>query len=70
MKKEDLLDSSFLKQFKTSEELNDFLKVLQKRAVEQMLEGEMDDHIGYEKHQKTKLQNSRNGYIKKKIKTY
>jgi transposase-like protein len=69
MKKEDLLDSSFLKQFKTSEELNDFLKVLQKRAVEQMLEGEMDDHIGYEKHQKTKLQNSRNGYIKKKIKT-
>jgi transposase-like protein len=69
MKKEDLLDSSFLKQFKTSEELNGFLKVLQKRAVEQMLEGEMDDHIGYEKHQKTKLQNSRNGYIKKKIKT-
>ena len=69
MKKDELLDSSFLKQFKTSEELNGFLKVLQKRAVEQMLEGEMDDHIGYEKHQKTKLQNSRNGYIKKKIKT-
>ena len=69
MKKEDLLELQFLKEFKTAEELNNFLKELQKRAVEQMLEGEMDEHIGYEKHQKTKLPNSRNGHVKKKIKT-
>lgn len=69
MKKEDLLDTQFLKQFKSADELNGFLKEIQKRAVEQLLEGEMDDHIGYEKHQKTNLKNARNGYIKKNIKT-
>lgn len=69
MKKEDLLDAQFLKQFRTADELNSFLKELQKRAVEQMLEGEMDEHIGYEKHKKTKLENSRNGYTKKIVKS-
>jgi transposase-like protein len=69
MRKEELLKADFLKQFKTADELNNFLKELQKRAVEQMLEGEMDEHIGYEKYQKTKIANSRNGHSKKKLKT-
>jgi transposase-like protein len=69
MRKEELLKADFLKQFKTADELNNFLKELQKRAVEQMLEGEMDEHIGYEKYQKTKITNSRNGHTKKKLKT-
>ncbi len=34
MKKEDLLNSEFLKQFTSGEELNDFLHQLQKRGVE------------------------------------
>ncbi len=42
MQKNDLLNSDFLKQFKTGDELNSFLKELQKRGVEQLLEGEMD----------------------------
>ena len=69
MKKEDLLNSDFLKQFKTGEELNEFLHQLQKRGVEQLLEGELDAHLGYDKNQKSDNPNSRNGHISKKIKT-
>jgi putative transposase len=68
MKKEDLLNSDFLKQFSTGEELNSFLKELQKRGVEQLLEGEMDAHLGYSKHHKSNSPNSRNGHSKKTIK--
>ena len=40
MKKEDLFNDEFLKQFKTEEEeLNNFLKEIQKRRIEKMLEG-------------------------------
>lgn len=69
MKKEDLFDDEFLKQFKTGEELNDFLKQIQKRGIEKMLEGELDDHLGYEKHNKSENSNNRNGYTQKKVKT-
>lgn len=69
MKKDDLLSSEFLKQFKTGDELNSFLKELQKRGVEQLLEGEMDAHLGYSKHQASESDNARNGYGKKTIKT-
>lgn len=69
MKKDDLLNSDFLKQFKTGDELNSFLKELQKRGVEQLLEGELDAHLGYDKHQDSNNTNSRNGYSKKVIKT-
>ncbi len=69
MKKEDLLKDDFLKQFKSGDELNDFLKQLQKRGIEKMLEGELDDHLGYDKNQKTSAINSRNGYSQKQIRT-
>lgn len=69
MKKEDLLKDEFLKQFKTSEELTDFISTLRKRGVEQLLEGEMDAHLGYGKNQKSSNKNARNGYSKKTIKT-
>ncbi|WP_296622970.1 IS256 family transposase [Marivirga sp.] len=68
MKKEDLLNEEFLKQFKNGDELNDFLQQLQKRAVEKMLEAELDGHLGYDKNQKTASSNSRNGYSNKKLK--
>jgi len=42
-----------LNQFSSSEQLNDFLKQLQKRGIEKMLEGEFDSHLGYDKHQKS-----------------
>lgn len=69
MDKKDLLNSDFLKQFKSGDELNAFLHELQKRGVEQLLEGEMDAHLGYEKHQKSDNPNSRNGHATKTIKT-
>lgn len=50
MKTEDFVSDEFLKQFKTGEQLNDFLASIQKRAIEKMLEGELDDHLGYDKH--------------------
>jgi putative transposase len=68
MKKEDLLNDDFLKQFKTAGELNSFLQQLQKRAVEKMLEGELDAHLGYEKHRLSDNPNSRNGHSSKTIK--
>ncbi len=40
-----------LDQFSTGEKLNDSLKRLQKRGIESMLEGELDHHLGYDKHQ-------------------
>ena len=69
MKKEDLLNSDFLKQFKNGEELEAFLSQLHKRGVEQMLEGELDAHLDYLKHQRSENPNSRNGKSKKSIKT-
>jgi len=69
MDKEQMLSDAFLKQFKTGEELNSFLAELQKRGIEKILEGELDAHLGYEKHEKTPEANARNGYSSKKIKT-
>ena len=69
MKKEDLLSDEFLKQFKTGEDLYGFLAQLQKRGIEKMLEGELDAHLGYDKHEKTTKTNARNGFSNKKIKT-
>ena len=68
MKTEDLIPDEFFKQFKTGEELNNFLKSIQKRGIEKMLEGELDAHLDYDKHSLRKENNSRNGYSKKTIK--
>ena len=42
---------------------------MHKRGVEKILEGELDSHLDYEKHQKRSDINSRNSYTSKKIKT-
>ena len=67
MKKEDLLSEEFLKQFKTGEELYSFLGQLQKRCVEAILEGELDNHLGYEKHGSCEGDNARNGHGRKRL---
>lgn len=69
MKKEDLLNDEFLKSFKNGEEFNQFISNLYKRGVEKMLEAELDEHLGYEKNEKSDSKNSRNGFGTKKIKT-
>ncbi len=68
MKPEDLLNEDFLKQFKTGSELTSFIEKLHKRGVEKILEGELDAHLNYDKHQKSTNSNSRNGYGTKTIK--
>lgn len=69
--KEDLLESDFLKQFSTGEELDSFLKEVFKRGTEQILQAEMDIHLGYQKNNKSHLSdsNSRNGYTTKRLKS-
>src|SRR5690606_23588655 len=67
MNKEDLFDDDFLKQFKSGEELSNFLKQLQKRGLEKMLEGELDGHLDYEKNQRSQNGNTRSGYSQKKV---
>ena len=67
----ELLNKEFLSQFKTEENVSNFLTSLHVRVLEQMLEGEMDAHLGYEKHSSEGINsgNSRNGSYEKKIQT-
>jgi putative transposase len=60
-----------LRKIKSQSELDDFFHGLYKQAVEGMLKAEMDDHLGYQKHQlKDKTgENSRNGFSNKVLKT-
>ncbi len=55
MKKEEFLTDEFLEQFKNGEELTNFLKQIQKRGIEKILEGELNAHLGYAKHDKRPL---------------
>jgi len=69
--KEELLNSDFAKQFKNGEELDGFLKELFVRGTEQILNAELDSHLGYDKHSKrgNNSGNSRNGTNKKRLKS-
>lgn len=69
LKTQDSLTDAFLKQLKTGEELQAFLRDIHKRGLEKILEGELDAHLGYDKHEKTPGINARNGTQKKVIKT-
>jgi transposase-like protein len=69
MKPEEILNDAFLQQFKSGTELTTFLEDLHKRGVEKILEGELDAHLDYDKHQKRSDTNARNGYASKKLKT-
>jgi putative transposase len=67
----ELLSKEFLKQFKTEEDISKFFKDLHSQVLEQMLQGEMDAHLGYEKHEVAghNTGNSRNGSFPKTIQT-
>jgi putative transposase len=65
------LPKDFFKQFKNKQEFHSFFNNLFKQGIEEMLKGELDEHLGYEKHSKDGhgSGNSRNGSYKKKVKT-
>ena len=67
----EMLTKEFLSQFKTEQDVSKFLKQLHAQVLEQMLQGEMDAHLGYEKNsvKGNNSGNSRNGSFLKKIQT-
>ena len=68
---DELLSKEFLSQFKTEADVSKFLKQLHAQVLENMLQAEMDVHLGYEKHDKAgnNSGNSRNGKYSKTIQT-
>ena len=54
---------------KTEKDLNEFSQMLTKITVEAALNAELDDHLGYDKHEPSTGNNSRNGYSTKTLKT-
>ncbi len=58
------------KNVKTQKDLSDITSQLMKVVLETALNAEMDDHLGYERHEKseTRKSNTRNGYSRKTIK--
>ena len=59
------------KECESMQDIQDLLKQLFKGTIEEMLESEMDEHLGYDKHSPLGdlSGNSRNGYNKKTIQT-
>jgi transposase-like protein len=57
------------KSIKTQKDLNDFSLMMTKVTVEAALNAELEEHLGYEKHQPSSGGNSRNGFSSKQIKT-
>lgn len=58
-----------IKDVKTEADLNDILKALRKRGLEAALAGELTDHLGYDKHNRSQARkpNTRNGYHAKTL---
>ncbi len=71
MKKEDLqaFAQEAAKNIKTEADLTEFRQMLTKITVEAALNAELDEHLGYSKHEKANADNNRNGYSSKTIQT-
>jgi putative transposase len=67
----ELFDKGFLKQFHTQEDVDKFMNDLHAKLYEQLLQGEMDVQLGYEKNanEGDNSGNSRNGSYPKTIQT-
>ncbi len=67
----DKIPKGFFKQFKSKESFQEYFSALFKQGIEEMLESELDDHLGYSKHTKEGYNtgNSRNGTFPKTINT-
>ena len=57
------------KRLKTEKDLSDFSRMLKKVTIEAALNAELDDHLGYDKHQPNTQSNHRNGYSGKTLHT-
>lgn len=61
--KEGLFPKGFFKQFKDKDAFQNYFNTVFKQGIEEMLQGEMDEHLGYHKHTVDGYNsgNSRNG---------
>lgn len=61
----------FFKQFKSKESFQEYFNSLFKQGIEEMLQSELDEHLGYSKHtiEGYNTGNSRNGYFPKTVTT-
>ena len=68
---EDKFPKGFFKQFKSKESFQEYFNSLFKHGIEEMLDAELDQHLGYSKHKKEVYNtgNSRNGSYPKTITT-
>ena len=57
------------KNIKTEEDLNEFRQMLTKITVEAALNAELDDHLGFDKHEQSESDNNRNGVTHKTLQT-
>ncbi len=57
------------KNIKTEADLNEFRQMLTKITVETALNAELDEHLGFAKHEQSDTDNSRNGYSRKTLQT-
>ena len=57
------------KNIKTEQDLAEFSQMLRKITIETALNTELDDHLGYSKHEKSGSKNSRNGHGSKHLQT-
>ena len=57
------------KNIKTEEDLNEFRQMLTKITVEAALNAELDDHLGFDKHEQSDSDNNRNGVSHKTLQT-
>ena len=71
MKKQELeaFAREVAKGLKTEEDLNEFSQLLTKVTVEAALNAELEDHLGYARHEPSENANSRNGYGSKTLST-
>ena len=51
----------------TAEDIQDALKDLLGGTIKEMMEAEMDDHLGYEKSERSDNDDYRNGYKRKRV---
>lgn len=57
------------KSIKSEADLNEFRQMLTKVTVERALNAELDEHLGYDKHEQSHSANSRNGSSRKTLRT-
>jgi putative transposase len=55
--------------FKGGNEVERVFQELFRDFMREAMESEMDEHLGYKRHERSDSENARNGYSKKKIKS-